>query len=88
MSLRRQVAPLGIKVYEVVPPGVDTDLNQAGRAARGGYKANLTAAEFVAAAMKGLASEALEIGYGMTEGMLQASRADLDKAFEGMNSRW
>jgi len=88
MALRKQVLPLGIKVFEVVPPAVDTDLNPQGRAARGAYKANLTAPEFVAAAMKGLASDVFEIGYGMTEGLLRASRADLDRSFQQMNSRW
>jgi hypothetical protein len=27
------------------------------------------------------------VGYGMTEGLIQASRAELDKSFEQMNSR-
>jgi len=88
MAFCRQVAPLGIKVFEVVPPAVDTELNPQGRAARGGFKANLTAADFVTAVMKGLADDVPEIGYGMTEGFLSASRADLDRSFEQMNGRW
>jgi uncharacterized oxidoreductase len=88
MCLRQQVLPLGIKVFEVVPPAVDTDLNPQGRATRGGYKANLTSTEFVAAVMKGIANDVFEIGYGMTEGFIKASRADLDKSFQQMNSRW
>jgi uncharacterized oxidoreductase len=88
MALRHQILPLGIKVFEVVPPAVDTDLNPQGRAARGGFKANLGATEFVAAVMKGLADDHYEIGYGMTEGFLRASRADLDRSFQQMNSRW
>jgi len=87
MALRQQIQPLGIKVFEVVPPAVDTELNPQGRAARGGFRANLTATEFVAAVMKGLANDVAEIGYGMTEGFLRASRADLDRAFEQMNAR-
>jgi uncharacterized oxidoreductase len=88
MALRQQILPLGIKVFEVVPPAVDTELNPEGRAARGGFKANVTATEFGAAVMKGLANDVAEIGYGMTEGFLRASRADLDQAFQQMNSRW
>lgn len=88
MCLRQQLLPLGIKVFEVVPPGVDTELNPQGRAARGGYKANLTAAEFVGAVMTGLANDVPEIGYGTTAGLLNASRADLDRSFQQMNSRW
>lgn len=88
MALRQQVLPLGINVFEIVPPAVDTDLNPQGRAARGAYKANLSAKEFVAAVMKGLANDVAEIGYGMTEGFLRASRADLDRSFQQMNTRW
>lgn len=87
MALRHQLARVGIKVFEVVPPAVDTELNPEGRAKRGGFKANLAPETFVAAVMKGLESDTFEIGYGMTEGMLKASRADLEKAFVQMNSR-
>jgi uncharacterized oxidoreductase len=88
MAIRRQLSPLGIKVFEVVPPAVDTALNSQGRAQRGGFRANLGPAEFVAAVMKGLANDVFEIGYGMTTDLLEASRAELDKSFERMNSGW
>jgi len=88
LAFRHQLARLGIKVFEVVPPAVDTELNPEGRAQRGNFKAGLTPAVFVAAVMKGLEEDVLEIGYGMTAGMLGASRADLDRAFQEMNRRW
>jgi uncharacterized oxidoreductase len=72
----------------VVPPAVDTELNAEGRARRGGFKPNLSAGEFVAGAMKGLSNDVFEVGYGMSDGFIKASRADLDRAFEQMNSRW
>lgn len=88
MVIRHQVKPLGIKVFEVIPPAVDTELNQEGRAKRGGYHAGLGPEEFVAAVMKGLAADQYEIGYGMTEHSIKASREELNKSFEQMNSRW
>jgi uncharacterized oxidoreductase len=88
MALRHQLKTTGIKVYEVIPPAVDTDLNAEGRASRGGYKANLGPEEFAAAVMKKLEADVFEIGYGMTENSINASRADLNKSFEQMNSRW
>jgi uncharacterized oxidoreductase len=88
MALRHQLAKIGIKVFEVVPPAVDTDLNPEGRAKRGNFKANLTPEEFVASVMKGFKNDVFEIGYGMTEGSIKASRAELDKSFQQMNSRW
>jgi uncharacterized oxidoreductase len=88
LALRHQLLKLGIKVFEIVPPAVDTELNPQGRAQRGGFRANLTPEEFTASVMKDLEGDVLEIGYGMSVGMLKASRADLDKSFQQMNSRW
>jgi uncharacterized oxidoreductase len=87
MALRHQLKNQGIKVFEVVPPAVDTELNADGRAQRGNFKANLEPQEFVAAVMKGFQNDVFEIGYGMSEGFIKASRAELDKSFEKMNSR-
>jgi uncharacterized oxidoreductase len=88
LALRRQLAPLGIKVFEVVPPAVDTELNPEGRVQRGHFKAGLTPEEFTTAVMKGLADDVFEIGYGMSAGMIKASRADLDKIFQRINGQW
>jgi uncharacterized oxidoreductase len=88
LALRHQLSKTGIKVFEVVPPGVDTELNPGGRAKRGNYKAGLTAEEFVPAVMKGLENDAFEIGYRMTEKSIKASREELDRIFQQMNSRW
>jgi len=88
MALRHQLAKVGIKVFEIVPPAVDTELNPQGRAQRGNFKANLEPDVFVAAVLHGLTADAPEIGYGMAAAMLKASRADLDQSFEQMNSRW
>lgn len=88
MALRRQLAHEGIKVFEVIPPAVDTDLNAEGRAKRGGFRVDLQPQEFVAAILKGLENDQGEIGYGMSEGFIRASRAELDQSFERMNSRW
>ena len=42
MALRHQLLKLGIRVFEVVPPAVDTELNPEGRAKRGNFKADLS----------------------------------------------
>ena len=87
MAVRLQLSKIGIKVFEVVPPTVDTELNPSGRAKRGNFKADLSPKEFVVAVMKGLENDVFEIGFGMTAGLIHASRADLDKSFQQMNSR-
>ena len=88
MALRQQLLKPGIKVFEVVPPAVDTELNPEGRAQRSNFKVDLKPKEFVASVMKGFKNDIFEIGYGMTEGFIKASRAELDKSFQQMNSRW
>jgi uncharacterized oxidoreductase len=88
MALRHQLVKSGISVFEVVPPAVETELNPEGRAKRGNFKVDLMPDEFVAAVMKGLKNNVFEIGYGTTAGLLKASREELDKSFQQMNSRW
>lgn len=85
MAIRKQLSSIGIKVFEIVPPAVDTELNPLGRAKRGHFKAGLSAATFVGSIMKQLEDDTFEIGYGMTEGFIHASRAELDQRFESMN---
>jgi uncharacterized oxidoreductase len=87
MALRFQLARVRIKVVEAVPPALDTELNADGRVKRGGFKANLGPEPFAKAVLKGLADEVPEIGFGMTEQTIKASRAELDGAFLGMNKR-
>jgi len=88
LALRHQLVKAGIKVFEVVPPAVDTELNPEGRAQRGHYKPDLKPTEFVAAVMAGLQKDIFEIGYGMSAGFIKASRQELDEGFRRMNSQW
>lgn len=86
MTLRVQLAGLGIKVLEVIPPAVETELNPQGCAGRPrGALGLVDAHEYVASVLKGLRDDVLEIGYGYTQDMMNASRAELDKRFQMMN---
>lgn len=87
MSLRQQLLKTSIKVIEIVPPGVDSELNKEGRAKRGGYTAGLSSKDFVSAIIDKIYKDELEIGYGFTEPFKTASREELDKRFQMMNSR-
>jgi len=88
MAIRHQLLKSGIKVFEVVPPAVESELNSEGRAKRGNFKIDLKPGEFVEAVMEGIKNNIFEIGYGMTAGLIKASREDLDKSFHQMNSHW
>ena len=85
MALRRQLAPIGIQVFEVVPPAVNTGLNPEGRARRPQFKIDLEPAEFVAVVMADLEADVPEIGYGFSADLIRASRDEIDRRFEQMN---
>ncbi len=88
LAIRHQLQAVGIRVYEIVPPAVDTELNPQGRAKRGGFKANLTPEQLVEGVMKGLADDLPEIGYGASAKFITASRRELDESFKAMNAGW
>jgi len=80
-SLRHQVRDTPIRVIEIVPPAVNTDLGGAGLHTWGLH-------DFADAMMQGLQSGAMEIGYGTSETNRNASRTELDEIFVRMNSRY
>ncbi|WP_151087832.1 SDR family oxidoreductase [Hymenobacter baengnokdamensis] len=80
LSLRRQLADTGIRVLEIVPPAVNTDL--------GGVGLHTWAApvdEFADSIVARLAAGEEEVGFGTSEAIRQASRAELDARFKQMN---
>ncbi len=87
-SLRQQLAnsKSDVKVIEIIPPAVDTELNAEGRKKRGA-KFNTSADEFVEAVMKQLFEDKHEIGYGFSEQVINATKKELDERFKAMNSR-
>ena len=86
MALRHQVMPLGIQVFEVVPPAINTGLNPQGRARRPQLKIDLEPAEFAAVVMADLESDVAEIGYGFSADAMRASRAEIDRRFIQLNA--
>ena len=87
MAMHVQLAKIGVKVFEIVPPAVDTNLNPEGRAQRGNFKAGLGPEEFVTAVMATLEKDVFEIAYGMSAGFITASRDELDQRFHEIDSR-
>lgn len=85
MTMRHQLAKANIGVYEVIPPAVDSELNQAGRKKRGFQSTGTTAEEFAASVMEGLERDDDEIAYGSAMKGRLASRAELDEVFLRMN---
>jgi uncharacterized oxidoreductase len=80
LSLRHQLAQTPIRVVEVVPPAVNTDLGGPGL-----HTFGVPAAEFADHVMARLREDALEIPYGFSAEAGRASREELDAIFVRMN---
>jgi uncharacterized oxidoreductase len=82
LSLRHQLQSTPIRVIEIVPPAVDTDLGGPGL-----HTFGVPIDEFADAVMPRLEQGELEIAYGFSDESRRASRAELDAMFTRMNAR-
>lgn len=80
LSLRYQLAKTPIKVIEVAPPAVDTDLGGVGL-----HTFGVPLDEFADAVFNRLPTGEREIAYGTAEKSSRASREELDQIFQFMN---
>jgi uncharacterized oxidoreductase len=81
LSLRRQLAATVIRVVEIAPPAVDTDLGGPGL-----HTFGVPLGELADAVMPRLQADELEIAYGFAQQSSRASRAELDAIFQRLNS--
>jgi uncharacterized oxidoreductase len=84
-SIRHQLRNTPIKVFEVIPPTVDTELNQEGRAARGQPHMGMPPAPVAQATLDGMENDLFEITVGESGGL--ASAWNFTEMFQNMN-RW
>jgi uncharacterized oxidoreductase len=82
LSLRHQLAATSVRVLEIVPPAVNTDLGGAGLH---NWGAPLDA--FTDSVLARLAAGEEEVGYGTSEESRLASRAELNARFELINNK-
>jgi uncharacterized oxidoreductase len=80
LSLRQQLKDTPIRVVEIIPPAVDTDLGGPGLHTFG---ANVN--EFADDVMEKVQAGAAEAAYGFSEQASHASREELDAIFQRMN---
>jgi uncharacterized oxidoreductase len=85
--LRHQLSRTGIKVFEVIPPTVNTELDRGARARRGQVDRGIPPEEVAAAVMKGMAEERLEIAVGMAANLVAGSKANFEQLFQSLNAR-
>jgi len=80
LSLRYQLAKTPIRVVEIIPPAVNTDLGGPGQ-----HDFGVPLKEFADSIMARVDKGDLEVPFGMSERASQASRAELNKVFTMMN---
>lgn len=81
LSLRELVAGEGVKVLEIIPPAVNTDLGGAGL-----HTFGVPLAEFAGSVKTQLQNGALEITHGFSAQSSQASRRELEQIFRRLNA--
>ena len=77
--LRFQLRKTGIKVFEVLPPAVDTELNMKYREKRGREFRGINPEEYAAFVMKGLENDEFEILNPALEKLRTATTSDLEQ---------
>ena len=79
LVLRQQLKDTPVKVIEIVPPMVDTDLNKEGRDAAHVKFRGISVTEYIPTIIKGLENDADMIFYGDGEKIMAEPRAETEK---------
>lgn len=82
VSLRHQLSKTNVKVIEIAPPAVQTDLGGVGL-----HTFGVPLDEFADAVIKDVEKGELEVGYGFSEKARKASREEIDAIFAQMNNQ-
>lgn len=82
MSLRFQLKDTGIKVFEIAPPSVDTELGHDRREDKSQSHGGIPVSEFIEGAIAAIKNDELEAAIGQSVGL----RAKRETLFEQMNS--
>jgi uncharacterized oxidoreductase len=86
ISLRHQLRQTSIKVFEVVPPTVDTELDKGSREKRGYKDKGIPPSEVATGTLRGLGSDQFEIFIGRAQDLYNAAHSDKAQfVFDRMN---
>lgn len=83
LSLRHQLKNTSVKVFEIIPSAVDTELGHDRREDKTQSHGGLPIADFIAEAMEALKNDVLEAPIGMSKGF----HANREALFEQMNGQ-
>jgi uncharacterized oxidoreductase len=85
LSLRHQLRDTPIKVFEVIPPTVDTEIDKGARDRRGQKDKGIHPVEVARATLKGLEKNEYEIAIGMAQNLLMGARNNPEQIFRMIN---
>jgi uncharacterized oxidoreductase len=85
ISLRHQLKDTSVKVFEIIPPTVDTDLDKGSRTQRNMAYRGIPPSEVASSTMKALANDEFEHAVGQAQNLVAASRSNFDEQFNRMN---
>jgi len=85
ISLRHQLRNTSVKVFEIIPPMVDTDLDKGGRDEREQEERGIQPSVVAIATMNGLTKDEYEIAVGEAEGLKKGALKNPDELFQQMN---
>jgi uncharacterized oxidoreductase len=87
-SLRHQLRKTKVKVFEVIPPTVDTELDRGARGRRRQEYRGIPPADVAEATLSGLAKDEFEIAVGQAQGLRTGTRQEAEQIFQRMNGNW
>ena len=84
VSLRYQLRDTSIKVFEIVPPAVDTELGK-GTTEEGDEYRGISPSEVAKAALTAMANNEYDIVVGEAKGLVMGARTNPEQAFQKIN---
>lgn len=85
LSLRHQLKDTAIRVFEIIPPTVDTELDKGAREQRGQEDRGIDPKEVAEATLKALENDEFEAAVGQAHFLRMGARNEPERIFQMMN---
>jgi uncharacterized oxidoreductase len=85
LSLRHQLRETTVKVFEIIPPTVDTELDKGARQRREQEDRGIKPEEVSLAALRALAADEYELAVGRAQSLRMGARNEPERLFQIMN---
>jgi uncharacterized oxidoreductase len=87
-SLRHQLRKTSVKVFEIIPPTVNTELDRGARERRSQEYLGIPPAEVAEATLVGLSKDEYEISIGQAQRLRMSTPQEAEQIFNRMNGNW